>query len=223
VKGIQAPEAQRGFTLLEVVVALAILSLCAMLLYEGMHLCLGGWQAAIDQAQREDSILAAQQFIRARLQTISPFRTDPSVSSEIPFAGSAQELEFTAPAPAAMGFGELRYVLRLHRTRTDGALVVRWRRTWNARIDRVAGDAWHEEPLIADVSNLEFQYFDTNAPEGSKWRASWDERSVPQLIRVIVKFATNDSRKWPRLVIKREIEADPQCEFDPVSQTCRDI
>jgi prepilin-type N-terminal cleavage/methylation domain-containing protein len=214
-----ARSGERGLTLLEVVVALAILSLCTVVLYAGMDLAMSGWRVAVHRSVDADTVLTAQQFLRARLESMSPFRPS-SDDTERPVSGSPEEIEFTGPAPAAFGPGELRYRVRLRRRTTGYDIVAGWRRTWDARIDRVAGAEWHEETLLENVRGLEFQYL----AAGSSWQSDWAEQSgVPALVRVTVNFEPTDGRRWPHLTVRPRIEADPQCEFDPVSRTCRDL
>jgi general secretion pathway protein J len=212
-----------GFTLIEVVVALAILSLCTAVLYQGLEVAIGGWRTAVRRSVDQDSVTTAQRFLRNRIEAISPFRPGAS-GGPAAVAGTDQELEFTGGAPSAMGPGELRYDLRLRRTRTGSELLVRWRRTWDGRVDQVAGDEWHEDTILQDVRSLEFQYLTVDPVSGASWRPEWDNRgAIPALIRVFVTFEPSDPRRWSHFTIQPLIDADPQCDFDPVSRACRDL
>lgn len=212
-----------GFTLIEMVVALAILSLCMTVLYAGLHLSLASWRVVVHRSVEEDWVRTAQGFLRSRLESLSPFHVAAGVT-DIPVSGTFEEVEFTGPAPQAMGIGELRYDVRLRRRRSGNDLVVRWRRTWDGRVDRVAGETWHEEPLLENVRTLELQYLALDPALGPQWLSSWNARAgAPALIRIAVEFGPTDRRRWPKLTIRPKIEADPQCQFDPVSQACRDL
>jgi general secretion pathway protein J len=212
----------RGFTLIEVVVALAILSLCTMVLYQGLEVALSGWRTAVSRSVDQDSVTTAQRFLRARLESLSPFRPGASGGAAAAVTGTDQELEFTGAAPSAMGPGELRYELRLRRGRAGNEFLVRWRRAWDGRIDRVA-DAWHEEAILQDARSLEFQYLAIDPVAGPTWRSEWRSRTAaPALIRVFVTFEPGDRRRWSHFTVKPLIDADPRCDFDPVSRACRD-
>jgi general secretion pathway protein J len=215
---------EQGFTLLELLVSLVVLSLLAVILFESLHFGIQGWHSARRHASDVEEVATAQRFLRSRVEAIVPFRSVAIGEAVRAVSGGSDELEFTAQAPITAGEGEYRYAIRLRRRPLGADVIVRWRRDWTGRFDRVAGPEWHEEILLDNVENILFEYLVMDEVRGPLWQSTWSKPSgAPALVRVTVRFPRDDSRQWPGLVVHPRIEADPQCEFDPVSQQCRSV
>ena len=214
----------RGFTLIELLVALSILSLCAVLLFEGLHLGIGVWRANRTRAETIEAVASTQRFLRARLEYLEPFQTRNTSEPIRAVIGLRDSLEFSSPPPDQMGPGSLRYQLRMRTTRDSRDVTVRWRRDWDGAIDRVAGPDWHEEVLLPDVRGLEFEYLVIDPLGTPTWRTEWSEtHGAPAAIRVSVRFPEGDRREWLAFTVQPRIDADAHCEFDMVSRQCRTL
>jgi hypothetical protein len=166
--------------------------------------------------------------LRDRLHALYPFRADADPARRrFAVAGESTQIEFSASLPLAAGASDYyRWRVRTERTRGRSNVLAEW------RIDRdgLPADnvgAWQSAELVANIESLEIRYFETRAaasPDSpGQWVSRWRERAkVPALIEIAVRFPKGDTRVWPALVVRPRVTANVTCEYDVVSQRCRD-
>jgi len=102
----------KGFTLVELLLAITLMSILLGLTYSGLR-------AATRSSQRGEELLAAggelrasHQFIRRQLNQMLPLsfaETDDMQPVRIVFQGDAQHIQYVAPMPGYLGSGGHRY------------------------------------------------------------------------------------------------------------------
>jgi general secretion pathway protein J len=215
----------RGFTLIEMLVALTLISLISVAMVQAFRFS----QRSLLQAKRMDndvrSVAAAQRFLRRVLEEAYPFEPAAGAAAR-GLQGDGEHLAFTAPAPAADGaIGLLRYTMRVDKDGAQPNLIVQW------QLDRNGDAAGTEnqprsEVILAGVKSLQIAYLEPVDPRDPgatpEWRSSWTERQrMPALVRVHVEFDHQDRRRWPDLIVAPRVTDDANCVFDVVSQACR--
>jgi len=216
-----APPRAGGFTLIEVLVALALMSLIGTILIESLRMGGHTWRHVTRKVANIEEITRAQEFLRQRLGTIYPPQpvTDLNSASES-FVGEAQKLEFSSPAPASSDEALVRYQLGLSSSNPEN-VEIRYRREGTELFSPQAG-SWSTEPLIAHASGLSIQFWEDSTSSSGRWVAHWaDAAKLPRLIRIDVRFAPNDSRRWPPLYVEPRVDTRASCVFDVVSRRCR--
>jgi general secretion pathway protein J len=219
----------RGFTLVEMMVALALLGLLAVLVFESLRFGQRSYEKAVQRGNESWQTFASQRLIRSLIESAYP--QDPAPASslrEYGLQGDERSLAITAPAPFAVGGGGLyRYEIQMRpSTAGEHEVVIRWRPDFaNVAVAR-AEDAFDEEVLLERVSSLHWSYRvgtqDPGRSENGGWMDSWQNQSaLPRLVRLRVKFASSDPRRWPDLIIAPRITDDANCAFDVVAQRCR--
>lgn len=194
-----------GFTLTEMLVAMAVLALFAELLVQGIGTGQRYWQGAAARMEVAEAIDGAENTLRARLERMYfPTRYDalPPYAS---FDGTESEASFDAPAPESQAPSALRhYKLAVS---PDGELVLSSRSIlWGYLPDRVSG-APLTETVISGVDHIELGYFD-----GAQWLNAWHKKAKPPaLLRVRVHFAQGDRRWWPDLIVNPLVNIDSDC------------
>ena len=211
-----------GFTLIEVLVALALMSLIGTILIESLRMGGHTWQRVTREAANIDEVTRAQEFLRQHLATIYPPQpaTDLSSASES-FVGENDTLEFSSSAPGGSDGALARY--RFGMSSSDpGNVEIRYLRERIARFSAQA-DSWSSEPLIAHASGLSIQFWEGSTGSSGRWVSHWaDAAKLPGLIRIDVQFAPTDSRRWPPLYVEPRVDTRANCAFDVVSRRCRD-
>ena len=188
-------EGEDGFTLLEVVVALAVFGLVMAGLAGGSRFGLRAWEAQSRLVDARAELDAVDRTLRRLVESM-----DPGGPNQEPLIeGSRDRLAFTAELPAAAAVTRRADVALL--VDTAGRLVLRW----TPRLDAVRlgpPPAPEEAELLRGVAGLDLAYWPRPASGGllGSWRESWAERSLPALVRIRLTFPPGDARRWPDIV-----------------------
>lgn len=134
----------RGFTLLELLVAMLLLGLLTLPLFGSLRLGARTWSTAEAGAARVERLMAGQEALRRQIAAALPRRDDA------PFEGSARTLSFAGRLPMAGVPGWAMVRLRLE----GGRLLLAWQPLYP---DGSRGDG-DEAPLLDEVSDLAFAY-----------------------------------------------------------------
>ena len=191
---------QAGFTLLEMVVSLAVTGLIALLLIQSLQ--------ATGLITRNAKRLAAQeevQLVRGHLRhTLASAVRRRRDGQRIPFLGQdgrrmatiganreaerATEMILDLSVAASPDGGGLALVEHT-RTASDGSAV-----------DQA-------DILLQGIAALRLRYFGTVGQAGAtdwqpRWLTSWPRKDkLPALVEVTVEFVPADSRRWPPLIL----------------------
>ncbi len=176
-----------GFTLLEIMLAVAILGMMSLAIFRFVQANLTALYLSSDTAAADAQYDGLRDLLTAEWQTLSPFRAN--MTGE-PFKLSDRERdEIKWDCTAGPGVltryapGNFTVVLRLQPQNGKGRrLDLGFLRKTQANSD--TGEA-HETwvPLIKNVTSLEISYFDPNA---NTWLPRWPGGRLPSLIKVAV-------------------------------------
>ena len=204
---------QSGFTLLEMLVAVTVLSVLAALVYGMLRIGMRSWEAGSERIAASDLTRIGWQYVHASLTAaVSP----PSLLPDDPgihFLGAADSLEFVSELPAWLGGGGY-HVLSLALTEEPGAHERRLEleaRPLAGYDDADLDPAGLPRAVLADdVERLAFAYFGVGERGGEPdWLDSWAGReSLPLLVRMEVELA--DGSAWPLLVAHPRLGQDRQ-------------
>jgi general secretion pathway protein J len=187
----------RGFTLVELLVALVVLALLSTMLFGTLrfaHLAAARGEAATDRIQRTET---AMRLLRRQLEEAAPLAlagtTEPA---PIAFAGNEKSILFLAPPAAALAMGGLQLTwFTIERDGDTTRLILRWRsfdprqESWPPDLDGGRGMA--ALVLGETTSDATLSYFgppfgpDAAPPSPSQWVSDWNGVPVlPALIRL---------------------------------------
>jgi prepilin-type N-terminal cleavage/methylation domain-containing protein len=150
-----------GFTLIEVLVSVALMALIATILVASLQLGGHAWQRVTRLASNTEDIAQAQAFLRERLGTLYPNGTGADALA-VPgsLVSDGSNLEFSGFAPAATPGAMLRYQIAVRGERA--ALSVRARPEPHGTADSLSSD-WSEETLVRGVASLAVQFWQESA------------------------------------------------------------
>jgi prepilin-type N-terminal cleavage/methylation domain-containing protein len=212
------PLRHRGFTLIEILVALALMTMIATILITSLQIGGHTWQRVMRSASSTEDIAQAQEFLRARLSTLYP-DDRASVAGPGFLVSNGESLEFSGAAPESSGEGSLHYQIAV--SGESGTLEVR------SHVDRSDGFgnsslAFTSERLLSHVASMSVHFWLKSDETPGRWVDRWtDTRQIPRLIRVDVAFAPEDNRRWPLLYVEPRVDTPANCVFDVVSRRCR--
>jgi general secretion pathway protein J len=193
---------QGGFTLLEILVAVMVLSVLAALVYGMLRLGMRSWEAATTRIEASELTRIGWTFVQSSLNDA---RSVPSRHEDDPgihFFGAHDALEFVAELPAHLAPGGL-YALRLYLDSGAGQGPARLQVEAVHFADyenRVQDEELPRAVLAEDVAALELAYYGASADSAeSGWTDTWSGReTLPLLVRMQV--ALRDGTQWPVLI-----------------------
>ena len=206
--------ADDGFTLVELLVSMALLGLAAVLAAQGFAADRSALLRIDQLTTSGEKVAAAQDLIRDRIEHLFAQTQFDSAGPHVDLKGSGEALEFLAFVPAG---GKVAQVRRLNLglvANGDLALTP----------ERVSGaDDQNPSVLLHGVQGLEMAYFGPAPPDGrAAWRPEWTGQATPpQLVRIRATFAAGDRRRWPELIVRPATTTDTACVLDVTIAACR--
>jgi general secretion pathway protein J len=207
---------QAGYSLVELLVVVALMGLIAVAISGGMRFGARVWERTENAVQSGDLARGGHAFLGALLSHVYPRRPDPNKPDRAPpFAGAADRMEFVAVAPSSLRVSGLaRISLAAERAGNQSSLSISYRAERGPVAER-------REVLLTGAREIDFAY--GKVVEGAvHWTSAWQgEEKPPALIRIRMSFPPESGVSWPDLVVRPLIDRDAACIFDPVSSDCR--
>ena len=188
----------RGFTLVEVVVAMALLSLVMLVLGSSIRSMVASAQRIDSRTALTDEMRVAASFLREIIGRSEAQKIEPPGTGLL-FSGASDELSWIGVMPPRFGAGGRSFFRLKVETVSDGStgLVLRfqpWR--WDQKVlpDWSKGDS---RVLLRNVTNFVVAY----GGEGMQlnWLPTWPAESTTLPPRVRMQLVTAGSQ-WPPLV-----------------------
>jgi general secretion pathway protein J len=213
-------KAQRGFTLIEMLVVMTILGLISLALLGSLRFGATAWQRSNGQGGSIEQIELAETVLRRALVSAYPYLsgTDPA-DTHIQFEGTSSRIVFLAPAPEALGgAGLARFTVAAEPAESGMRLTI-------AAVPELAlpGSATPSAGVLIDgLEDAKFGYYGADDPGSDpSWHDSWSGRpSLPGMIRIRASFPRGDARHWAELMVAPQIAVDEGCMLDPLSHHC---
>ena len=197
------PAGQRGFTLLEVLVATALLAAGLALAFATVRAATATAQRGEQLSQRSERMRAVEGFLRRRIASALPigFETLPDTGEQLRFVGEPTRMRFVADLPDYLGRGGPHlHDVELFDDGETSRLAVSFTVV-------AAGRAWPEpgsrppDTLASQLSEVHFRYrgLDQDNVLG-EWQEQWDSPGVLPL-QVSIEIVDAAGRRWPTLVV----------------------
>jgi general secretion pathway protein J len=215
-----------GFTLVELVIALALIGLITLLLFSGLRVGARAWEGVETLAERSAEPRIARNFLARALIQTRPMQVTFEAEQVTVFRGDAENLEFVAPLSEHVGTPGL-YILRLSLVQGElnRLVLTRWllqpdvldgsgeipewkpfdggaspTESGPLDEDRAAG-AFGSTLLLDGVKELEIGYFGiAQGQQEPEWYSEWlDEPRMPLAVRI---HLTTKAQTWPDILIR---------------------
>jgi general secretion pathway protein J len=204
-----------GFSLVELLLALSLMSMLLALAYGGLRAS----TRATDKGQAilEDSsrIRMAHQFVRKQLNQMAPlvFSESDDQQERTVFEGEARKIRYVAPMPGYLGFGgpqvqELSVV-----SADEGYALV---------LSHALLQGFEEENLylrdpIVLIESIEFAEFSflgrDETGELAAWTTQWEQKElIPEAVSLEIEFTEDVYIRWPLLTAS--VRVDPSALND---------
>jgi general secretion pathway protein J len=189
-----------GFTLLELLIALAIVGALLAVAFGGLRVALAAWRQGEERAEVHQHARGVALTLGRAIAAAYPYRASKGLAPEsvILFTGAEDRLEFVtqvAPFPFSVPIAFTAVVISLEEGEEAG-LVIRQRALPNRDPFEEAAVAFRDR----GVARLEFSYLD----EDGNWQSDWDgenERAIPRAVRVAIGTNNSGGQALPPLTI----------------------
>jgi len=200
----------RGFTLVELLLAITLMSLLLALAYGSLRAS----TRATDRGQTilEDSsrIRMAHQFVRKQLNQMIPlvFLESEDQEQRMVFDGSANRVRFVAPMPGYLGFGGPQVQELTFRQGEDGLALV----LSNALLQGFEESNLYERApivLLDQIDQAEFQFLGLDEEgEIASWTSTWElPGTLPLAVSLDIEFTEEVYLRWPQLTASVRIDS----------------
>jgi general secretion pathway protein J len=203
---------QKGFSLLEVLLAVILLALLIAGAYSGIHAAANAMRAGEAAIDRTDRLRTAQEFLRHQLSRILPlpYSQDDSSGTAFVFEGKDQFMRFVAPMPGYLSRGGP-YVQTLELAPGKDGLQLVFNDTMLNGFE-VGKDKDNDvEPvvLLDHIRDGRFEYR-TLDDQGqlTDWSSDWRDPSItPVMVRIRLAMVSGAQATWPSLDVPMMLSA----------------
>lgn len=177
----------RGFTLLEILIALFIFSIVSVMMASALHTVINAQSGSERHAERLRNLqMTLLLFSRDVEQAVGRAVINASGRPDLPFVGAPQSMSFTHGGIANPDGSLAR--TSLQRVRYDFHDQAFWRVTWPV-LDQAPTTKAHTRRLFDEVEELRFQYLDHNAHFQNNWPGESSDSPLPLAVKVTMKIA----------------------------------
>jgi general secretion pathway protein J len=201
-----------GFTLVELLVALTILSLMIGMTFGSLRFGVRVADTVEWQVARSQTIHLVQRMLRRQLQQALPV---PEPGGHEPggldFQATADRIEFVASKTVGTGYSGL-YRIRIKvvddfdRDIGSKKLVLSYKLLTPDDDARFPGYEFQDFTILDQFVGAEFAYLNDSGTGTNDWLHEWtDDRALPALIRLRIEHADSDGAVWPDLIIALKV------------------
>jgi general secretion pathway protein J len=201
-------KAQRGFTLVEIVVATTLLALALAIAFGTLRSASRATARSEATAQREEHLRAAQNFLRTQLGSALavPFEFDADSGTATFLRAKRDKLEFVGTLPGYLARGGS-YLQTLELVPGEDGQELRF------QMQQLTSDGPAEaerEPVVLldgiEEGSFAVRTIDEHGKPGP-WQEKWSvPAQLPPVVRVRLRFR-DPRRHWPELVVAMRLGA----------------
>ena len=191
-----------GFTLIEVLIAMTLLSLMVVLLFSSLSIGAKSWQQGETKIADVNEIAVVQQFFNHHLAHAVPQWNDfdPEKERGFSFQGKKDSLQFVSAFPASAERSGLQlFDLKFQEKNKQRFIEV----TLTPFFPLTEGEEFFEDTveLVTNVARFELSYFGLNEETGEyDWQNQWLEKEQqPRLVKIFLEL--EDGRFIPEIIV----------------------
>jgi len=201
-----------GFTLLEVMLAMTLLSIMVVLLFSSLKIGAESWNKGEKKIAEVNDKAVVYQFFKRHLPAIKPLWDDFSDDERVfSFQGETNKLQFVSIFPASAGRKGLQ-LFEVIFDKYDQGLVKVVLSPFYPALDE---QQWEPEEvvLLEQVENFEISYFGKEMGESDgSWVDSWKQReTLPALLKI--KITLENQSYWPEMIFALKL-ATAEADFE---------
>lgn len=196
-----------GFTLIEVLIAMTLLSLMVVLLFSSLSIGAKSWEQGESKIADVNEVAVVQQFFNHHLAHAMPQWNDfdPEKDRIFSFQGKKNSLQFVSAFPASAERSGLQlFDLKLQEKNKQRVVEV----TLTPFFPLVEGEEFFEDTieLVRGVERFEIFYYGLNDETGEYgWQNEWLlKEEQPRLVKILLEL--EDGRFVPEIVVALKVD-----------------
>ena len=171
---------EQGFTLLELLISLTILTMVTVIIGAGLRLAMNAWEKGDIETDETQRLRILSSMFSQQLKSVFPYTIEIDSEQVIVFEGDKNSILFVTTTDDIL-YGGLKWIRYDYKDKTlyykEGLLPDK------ELIDNIEGD---EEILDSEIGEVTFEYFVAHADE---WRESWDfNDSLPDAVKIKISY-----------------------------------
>lgn len=198
----------RGFTLLEILIALFIFTILSIILVSALHNVINLQSGAEANAERLRKLQMALLVMSRNIeQTVDRPTLNTSGRQDASFIGTERGLTFTHAGVANPTGANMQSILRrVSYQWHDNAL---WQTTWGV-LDLAPASLPHSQRLLSDVVKARFDYLDKNGRFQTNWPTEGQStQPLPRAVRVTLTISTWGTLSQLYVISAEQSKASP--------------
>jgi len=195
---------QRGFSLLEVMLAILLLGLLLAGAYSGITAARQSMKSGEALIERVDKVRTVQEFLRRQVSRILPFPYAQEGTKVEIFQGDGKFMRFVAPMPGYLSRGGAYVQTLALKSGNDGMQLVFTSTLLNGfSKDKGKADEESTVVLLDRIEEGTFRYRGLNQQgELMNWGENWkDPSTTPLLVSLDLRLANGAQMQWPEMTI----------------------
>jgi len=189
----------RGFTLIEVVLALTIFALMGGILYGAFSLGHSAVEKSQANSTRNQKLRSIADLLGSYVRSAFPYRESPQEQTAF-FEGDSESLTFVSAYSQGMGGRGMAKIQITKDEDEKGRATVKLQETAPVRINSEAAAAGQTHGIVLhdDVREFRLAYLDPQAEE-EIWEERWDaseRRMLPRAVRFTYQDARGKEVRW---------------------------
>ena len=184
---------QSGFTLIEVILAITLLSLVTMILYGAFYVGQRAVEKSEARTRESQRLRAGGELLAAYIRSAYPYRSslkDPAIF----FSGEESRLEFISALSSGMGGRGMAKVIVQE---ADGILTLE--EEIPARLNGQGGEGYRNSVVLSQgVTGFRIDYLDPRSEE-ERWIEQWDgkeQKALPRAVRLSHRGQRGEEIQW---------------------------
>ncbi|MBI4683141.1 MAG: prepilin-type N-terminal cleavage/methylation domain-containing protein [Nitrospirae bacterium] len=176
----QKAEGSAGFTLLELMIALTILTMVIMIIGNGFRLGMNAWEKGENETLWTQRFRVLSGLLSQQIKSAYPYKMELDEEKVVVFEGKADSIMFVTELTGS-SYGGFKWVRYSHKDKTllfkEGLLPDK------ELTGKISGN---EEIVDTDIEEIKFAFYSS---EEGEWKDSWEYgKKLPGAVRVKISY-----------------------------------
>lgn len=201
------PNYQAGFTLIEVLLAVALMAMIMALAYGGLRASTRAAYRGEERIANVQNMRMAHQFVRRQLNQVLPLAYMSDDQDRITFEGDSNKITFVSSMPGYLGFGGPQ-VQSIALEPGEQGLDLVLRHLPLAASDDGGLDNTDAIVLLEGIERGQFSFLGRDElGEIGEWESYWEQvEAPPESISLELELNEELQLTWPLLIASRQVD-----------------